>query len=57
MLTKTVIRKKINIIIDNKDLLFMNILLFFEEIEEIFIGFGSKMLLNQIDEKKFEEFL
>jgi hypothetical protein len=57
MLTKTVIRKELNICIDNQDLLFMNILLLFEEIDDFFIGLGSTKLLDQIDKNKFEDFL
>jgi hypothetical protein len=56
MITKTVVRTKLSILIDGQDLFFMNILLLFEKMEKLFIRIGSTGL-NQCDKKKFKEFV
>ena len=57
MLIKTVIRKRVNLLIDGQDLLFMNILLLFEKMEEIYIVISTLGFFHQIDENKFKEFV
>ena len=53
-ITKTALRKKLSLSIDGRDLFFMNTLLLFEKMDELFIQISSNGKLNQIDKKRFK---
>jgi hypothetical protein len=57
MITKTVVRTNLSLLVDGQDLLFMKILLLFEKMEEIYIVISTLGFFHQIDENKFKEFV